>query len=130
MAQVKIYARREWVAAQRAALSDLIQSCLVEALGLPPEKRFQRFFALDAEDFVYPADRSERYTILEIHLFEGRSLDVRKQLIRLLIARLSAGLELPVNDIEITLVETPRANWGIRGLPGDELALSYAVDKS
>lgn len=130
MAQVKIYARRDWIAAQRAALSDLIQSCLVEALGLPPEKRFQRFLALDAEDFVYPADRSERYTILEIHLFEGRSLEVRKQLLRLLIARLSAGLDLAVNDIEITLVETPRANWGIRGLPGDELALNYVVDKS
>lgn len=129
MAQVKIYARREWIAAQRAALSDLIQSCLVEALGLPPEKRFQRFLALAAEDFVYPADRSERYTILEIHLFEGRSAEVRKQLIRLLIARLSTGLELPANDIEITLVETPRANWGICGLPGDELGLNYVVDK-
>lgn len=130
MAQVKIYARRDWIAAQRERLSDLIHSCLVEALGLPPEKRFQRFLALDAEDFVYPADRSERYTILEIHLFEGRSAEVRKQLIRQLIARLSVGLDLPVNDIEITLVETPRANWGIRGLPGDELALNYVVDKS
>lgn len=130
MAQVKIYARREWIAAQRTALSDLIQSCLVDALGLPAEKRFQRFFALEAEDFVYPADRSERYTILELHLFEGRSAEVRKELIRLLIARLSTGLDLAVNDIEITLVETPRANWGIRGLPGDELALNYVVDKS
>lgn len=130
MAQVKIYARREWLQDRRAALSELIQSCLVEALGLPAEKRFQRFIALEAEDFIYPTDRSDRYTILEIHLFEGRSLDVRKQLVRLLIARLSAQLGLHVNDIEITLVETPRANWGIRGLPGDELALSYAVDKA
>lgn len=130
MAQVKIYARRDWIAAQRTALSELIHSCLVEALGLPPEKRFQRFLALDAEDFVYPADRSERYTVLEIHLFEGRAESVRKQLIRLLIERLGAGLDLAVNDIEITLVETPRCNWGIRGLPGDELALNYTVDKA
>lgn len=130
MAQVKIYARRDWLQGRRAVMSELIHSCLVEALGLPAEKRFQRFIALEAEDFVYPADRSERYTILEIHLFEGRRVDVRKQLIRLLIARLSTQLELHVNDIEITLVETPRANWGIRGLPGDELALNYAVDKA
>jgi phenylpyruvate tautomerase PptA (4-oxalocrotonate tautomerase family) len=130
MAQVKIFARREWLAQQRAALSELIHTCLVEALALPPDKRFQRFFALEAEDFIHPADRSERYTILEIHLFEGRSVEVRKQLIRLLIARLSAQLDLHVNDIEITLVETPRANWGVRGLPGDELALNYVVDKA
>ena len=130
MPQVKVYARREWIAAQRSTLSELIQSCLVETLALPAEKRFQRFIALDAEDFIYPADRSERYTILEIHLFEGRSLEVRKQLIRLLIARLSAGLGLAPDDIEITLIETPRANWGIRGLPGDELGLNYVVGKS
>jgi Tautomerase enzyme len=31
-------------------------------------------------------------------------------------------------DVEITVFETPRANWGIRGVPGDELALGYKVD--
>jgi len=130
MAQVKIYARREWTETQRAALSAITHACLVEALGLPPDKCFQRFFALEAADFIHPADRSERYTILEIHLFAGRSVEVRKQLLRLLMARLSAQLDIPLNDIEITLVETPRENWGIRGLPGDELALNYVVAKS
>ena len=31
-------------------------------------------------------------------------------------------------DIEITIFETPRHNWGIRGLPGDELTLTYNVN--
>ncbi|OAD23186.1 transglutaminase-like protein [Candidatus Thiomargarita nelsonii] len=30
-------------------------------------------------------------------------------------------------DIEITLFETPMSNWGIQGMPGDELALNYKV---
>jgi len=30
--------------------------------------------------------------------------------------------------VEITITETPRSNWGIRGLPADELELSYKVD--
>ncbi len=30
-------------------------------------------------------------------------------------------------DIEITISETPMENWGIRGMPGDELALNYKV---
>ena len=33
-----------------------------------------------------------------------------------------------LNDIEITIFETPKANWGIRGLPGNELRLNYTVD--
>ena len=30
--------------------------------------------------------------------------------------------------LEITLTETPRHNWGFRGLPGDEIGLAYKVD--
>ena len=32
------------------------------------------------------------------------------------------------NDLEITITETPRANWVIRGVPADELLLTYAVE--
>ncbi len=65
-------------------LSDIVHECLVEAFGLPKDKRFQRFFGLDQGDFVYPAGRSERYTIVEISLFEGRSVDAKKAFIRAL----------------------------------------------
>jgi hypothetical protein len=29
---------------------------------------------MDEEDLVYPQDRSERYIIIEISIFEGRSI--------------------------------------------------------
>jgi hypothetical protein len=32
------------------------------------------------------------------------------------------------NDLEITIFETPKENWSIRGEPGDELALGYQVE--
>ena len=99
----------------------------MDAIKLPEEKRFQRFFALEPEDFIFPAERSEKYTILEIQLFAGRSEAAKKGLIRLLFERF-AQIGYNVNDLEINLIETPRANWGIRGLPGDELALSYEVE--
>jgi hypothetical protein len=31
-------------------------------------------------------------------------------------------------DLEITIFETPKHNWGFRGLPGDEHELNYKVD--
>lgn len=31
-------------------------------------------------------------------------------------------------DIEVTITETPRANWSIRGLLAHELDLPYRVD--
>jgi phenylpyruvate tautomerase PptA (4-oxalocrotonate tautomerase family) len=127
MAQVKVYGARRQLDPIKGQLSEIIHACVVEALVYPPDKRFHRFFPLEAADFIYPADRSERYTIIEISLFEGRSVEAKKRLLRLLYQRTSADLGLDPADLEITLFETPRHNWGIRGQPGDELALPYAV---
>lgn len=128
MAQVKIYGLSSSLRPRRAQLSDAIHSCLVEALELPADKRFHRFIALEPEDFYYPPGRSERYTILELSMFEGRTVDTKKQLIRLLFERLHEQLGISAEDLEITISETPRYNWGIRGLPGDELGLTYKVN--
>ncbi len=128
MAQVKIYGLREQLDPIKARLSEIIHACAVEALQLPEEKRFHRFFPLEAADFVYPAGRSTRYTIIEISMFEGRSVAVKKRLIRLLFDQLAAELHLSPQDVEITISEIPAHNWGIRGLPGDELSLNYRVD--
>jgi phenylpyruvate tautomerase PptA (4-oxalocrotonate tautomerase family) len=128
VAQVKIYALEGLLAEVREGLSDTIHSCLVDAFQLPVEKRFQRFFPLRREDFVFPADRSERYLILEISCFEGRSADAKKVLIRSLFERIHARHAIAPNDLEIAIFETPRANWGIRGQPGDELVLTYKIE--
>jgi len=42
--------------------------------------------------------------------------------------RFREQLDISENDIEITIFDTPKFNWGIRGLPGDELALNYKVN--
>jgi phenylpyruvate tautomerase PptA (4-oxalocrotonate tautomerase family) len=100
----------------------------MDVLGLPENKKFQRYFPLDAEDFQYPPDRSAAYTIVEISMFEGRSMETKKDLIQQLYKQIHEKLLLPVHDLEITIFETPRAHWGIRGLPGDELELNYNVE--
>jgi hypothetical protein len=46
----------------------------------------------------------------------------------MLFSVVSAKAGIVPQDLEITIFETPQANWGIRGKPGDELALSYKVD--
>jgi phenylpyruvate tautomerase PptA (4-oxalocrotonate tautomerase family) len=128
MAQVKVYGLRGSLSPRKQALSEAIHEALIEAFGLPRDKRFQRFIALDPEDFVFPHDRSERYTIVEISVFEGRSPEAKRRLIMELFARVGAATDLSTQDLEITIFETPRTNWGIRGKPGDELSLGYAVN--
>ncbi|MEL7140689.1 MAG: tautomerase family protein [Cyanobacteria bacterium J06643_4] len=128
MVQVKITGRAESLNPIKAKLSDIIHGCLQEAIGTPKNKRFQRFFPMEADNFYYPEDRSEQYTMIEIVMFEGRSVPAKKKLIRLIFERIYQQLGIAENDVEIVIYEQPRHNWGIRGIPGDELVLNYVVE--
>jgi len=128
MAQVKIYGLRSSFEPVRAALSDAIHGAVMEAFAYPAEKRFHRFIALDRADFIYPPDRSDRYTIIELSIFEGRSVTAKRHLIRQLYERVPEVTGITPQDIEVTIFETPRHAWGIRGLPGDEIGLNYKVE--
>ena len=129
MAQIIIYSHRQNLAGRKKSISDTLHACVIDALGLPADKRFHRFIALEDEDFVHPPDRGSRYTIIEISMFEGRTKETKKELIRLIFRRFEQELGITPQDVEITIHESPRENWGIRGKSGDELALSYKVEK-
>ena len=128
MAQVVIWGHREVLASRRGALSDAVHGAVMAALDYPPEKRFHRFVALDAEDFVHPEDRGVDYTIVEISMFEGRSEEAKRALVRELFTRIELEAGVPPHSLEITITETPKVNWGIRGRNAADLELGYRVD--
>jgi len=128
MSQVKIFGLRKEIGPLMPKISDVIHSCVMEALQYPADKRAHRFFQLEEGEFFYPAGRSPRYTILEFSMFEGRSVEAKKNLIRRLFARFESEVGIAPTDLEITIFETPRHNWGFRGMPGDEQALNYKVE--
>ena len=128
MSQIKIYGLKENLDPIKAKLSDVIHSCVVDALHFPEDKRFHRFFPIDLSDFYYPSGRTTKYTIIEISMFEGRSVETKKHLIHLLFERVHQQLNILPQDLEITITETPKHNWGFRGIPGDEIELNYKVE--
>ncbi|BAY21622.1 4-oxalocrotonate tautomerase [Calothrix sp. NIES-2100] len=127
MVQVKIYGIKDYLNPIKQQLSDVIHSCVMEALHYPANKRAHRFFPLDKSDFYYPSGRTDRYTIIEFSMIEGRSVAAKKQLMRLLFER-SLSVGITGQDLEITIFENPKHNWGFRGLPGDEHELDYKVE--
>ena len=128
MAQIKIYGHKTHLANNAHSLSIAIHEAVIEALEYPPEKKFHRFIPMESDWFIYPDDRSECYTIIEISMFEGRSAEAKKKLIRLLIKYMKEHADVDPQDVEITIFETPMTNWGIRGVPAEELSLGYKVD--
>lgn len=127
MSQIKIYALSDTIHRYRHSLSNAIHTALVKTLKYPEDKRFQRFIALSEENFIYPSDRSKTYTIIEISMFQGRSQETKKKLIQQIFSNIENQCGIQPQDIEITIFETPRENWGIRGKNADELHLNYKI---
>ena len=123
MPQVKIYGLKENLASNRRMLSLAIQEALTASIGTSKEKRFQRFIGFALDEFIYPGDRGLNYTIIEIIMFTGRTKETKKKLIKNLIEKISADTNISAHDLEITIIEVPSHNWGIRGVTGDELNL-------
>ena len=125
---IRIYGIKHKLSSVKAELSDVINSCLVDALGFPPNKRAHRFIPLEAEDFYYPEGRTDAYTVIEINMMEGRTVESKKKLIHLLFERIETRVGIKPVDVEITITESPACNWGFRGMTGDEAKLDYKIN--
>jgi hypothetical protein len=128
MAQFGVHGRGTVLPPLRSSLSDTLHAAAVDVLDLPVTKRFHRFFPLSAEDFPTPEGRSARSTIVEVTMFAGRNVETKKAFYRRLFADFAEHLAIEPVDLEITIVETPRHDRGIRGRPGDELSLTSRVE--
>ena len=128
MAQIKIYGIKEHLIPLRSVLSEVIHECVMEALHFPPDKRAHRFFPMDKENMLYPEGRSDAYTIIEISMIEGRTVETKKKLIRLLFDKIMDRVGIGYEDIEICINESSACNWGFRGMHGDEVQLNYKIN--
>lgn len=124
-----IYGLKKNLNSIKVDLSEVIHDCMQSVLGMPKDKKIQRFITLDAEDFYYPADRSNAYTIIEINMMAGRTVDTQKTLIKTLFEQIELKLAIAPIDIEIMINEQPPHCWGFRGMTGDEAGdLKYKVN--
>lgn len=126
---IVVYGIKEKLNPIKKKLSDTIHSCMQSILGLPEDKRAQRFVLLDKEDFFYPGGRSDAYTVIEINMMAGRKPETQKALIKALFSEIEKQLAISPVDIEITIKEQAAYQWGFRGMTGDEVSdLKYKVD--
>jgi phenylpyruvate tautomerase PptA (4-oxalocrotonate tautomerase family) len=114
--------------AERKRLLDGVHDALVEAFGIPDDDRTQRMIEHDPENFEIPPGAGERYTLIEITAFPGRSPTAKRHLYQALVRNLGAA-GVPASDISVVLHEPPMENWGIRGgKPASEVDLGFRVE--
>lgn len=66
--------------------------------------------------------------IIEITMIEGRTVEAKKKLIRLLFDEMRDEINIQHQDVEICIQESSACNWGFRGIHGDEVKLNYKIN--
>ena len=113
---------------ERRQLLQAVHDALVEAFEIPDEDRTQRIVEYDPINFEIPPGKSERYTLIEITAFPGRSRTAKAALYEASVRRLGK-LGIDAADVSVVIHEPVMENWGIRGgRPADEVDLGYRLD--
>jgi phenylpyruvate tautomerase PptA (4-oxalocrotonate tautomerase family) len=131
MALVRIEILKGRSAQEKRELLAAVHEALVAALRIPRGDPTLRIVEHDPANFQRPSVphvTSERYTLVEIIMFSGRSEDAKRALYQEIVRRL-AELEIPAEDVTIVLLESPQCNWGVHGgYPASEVELGFQVE--
>ena len=69
---ITVYGLKEVLAPRRQDIAEVIYNCFKPWFRHSAWKHAIRFLCLDKEDFLYPIDRNDDYTVIEINLMQGR----------------------------------------------------------
>jgi phenylpyruvate tautomerase PptA (4-oxalocrotonate tautomerase family) len=112
---------------EKKAILDAVHDSLVAAFKIPDSDRVQRIVEHAREDFEFPPEHTERYTLITITCFAGRSLTAKRNLYREIVTRLER-CDIPPRAVKIVLLEVPLDNWGLRGgHPASEIDLGFDI---
>ena len=126
---IVIYGIKENLNPVKSNMSAVLHECMQAVLGLPEGKRAHRFIPVEREDFYYPDGRTDSYTVIEINMMAGRTVETQKRLIKSIFEAFERELDIRCADVEIVIKEQCPHQWGFRGMTGDEVKdLTYKVN--
>ena len=128
MPNVTIEVRKRYTREQEEGIINALHAALMEGIKTPEWDRTIRLVVHEPHRFATPPKKDERYTLIDVDLFTGRSLNAKKNLYRAMVDNLGK-LGIPADHIKVLLRESAAENWGIRGgVPASEVDLGFKVD--
>jgi phenylpyruvate tautomerase PptA (4-oxalocrotonate tautomerase family) len=128
MPNVRIEVKKSWPSGKQQQFMEAVHAAMVATLRIPPHDKLIRFVEHRPEHFATPPGTTENFTLVEITLFSGRSLEVKRRLYQAIVSRF-VGLGVEPADTRIVLHEVSMENWGIRGgVPASEVDLGFKID--
>ncbi|MGX9672644.1 tautomerase family protein [Mycobacterium sp. HM-7] len=111
-----IEVRRQYGRSDEVAIIDAVHGALVAAFQIPVGDKHVRLVVHEPHRFSHAPHLAypERYTLVTIDCFAGRSVDAKRALYLEIVNRLGA-FDIPADHITILLRESALENWGVRG---------------
>lgn len=127
MPSTRLETRAGWIGGRHAQIIAAIQRALIEGIRIPEQDRCIRILEYPDHAFAAPPSRGPAYSVIEIAMFAGRSLEAKARLYATLQRELEA-FGLAEGDLKIIVHDVPAENWGLRGKPADVTKLGFKVD--
>ena len=128
MPNVTIEVRRQYSPQEEEQIIAAVHAALMEGIKTPAWDKTIRLVAHEPHRFAVPPGRGDRYTLVDIDLFSGRSLEAKRALYQALVRNLGK-LGIPADHVKVLLRESATENWGIwGGVPASEADLGFKVD--
>jgi phenylpyruvate tautomerase PptA (4-oxalocrotonate tautomerase family) len=113
---------------EKYAVADAVHAALVKSFKIPEYDRNIRIEEYKKENFLLPPGKSEKYILVEITAFAGRTMDAKRLLYRNITDNLKK-MGIDAMDNSIIIYEERLENWGIRGgIPACDLDLGFNVN--
>jgi phenylpyruvate tautomerase PptA (4-oxalocrotonate tautomerase family) len=115
---------------EKRAMVEAVRAALSEALRAPAEDPSVRLVEYPPDQYLlpYPDRHSERFTLVEVTMFAGRSMDAKRRLYDTIVERLATTGVAP-EDVLIVLHEPPMHNWAVDGgIPATEAEIGFEVE--
>lgn len=127
MPDVLIEVRGDWLKDRKVNFIEAVEDGIVASLQTPKDDKILRLIEHSPENFSMPRWAGERFTHIEITMFKGRSIEVKRALYQAIVKNLEP-FGIPPNDIKIILIEVLPSEVGMRGgRAACDLELGYEV---
>ena len=127
MPSTRVETRAGWLNGRHAEFIAAIQRALVEGIRIPEHDRDIRVLEYPPHAFAPPEGRGAHYSIIEISMFSGRTIDAKRRLYASLVGELAA-FDIAPTDVKIVVHDVPRENWGLRGKAATDIELGFKVE--
>jgi phenylpyruvate tautomerase PptA (4-oxalocrotonate tautomerase family) len=113
---------------ERHQLFQAVHDALMESFRIPDDDRTQRIVEHEPENFEIPRGSSDRYTLIEITAFPGRTADAKRNLYRTLVQKLGE-IAIDPTDVSVVILEPTLESWGVRGgRSAADVDLGFSLD--